>query len=366
MAEDLRTTVEFLTSIEGRLEILEALDDQSLSQEEMSDRPVSEKTVERWLDDLIARGWIEQSEGQYRVSTTGRTILQGYEQIRSSVPQEALANGSEDASNAEIREQIAFIASSENRLRVLRALQNQIVQQNELAQQLSVSRTTVHRRTRDLEDQDWIREVTGSEQYELTTHGDELLEAYEDVSEMVETVRDAEAFLSALTADQIEIPVEVLEAGRVVVASPENPHTPVMDFLQNLRFDDTVRFRSMAPVVSEVYNTEIGEYVGSDIQMELIIDESTLDTSKSKNPEGLEDALGAGNLELYLHPGDVSFGLVIFNDEMAMMGAFDEEGNHRAGLIGEDETAVNWMIDVYKMYKQDVQQVEHIPREASP
>lgn len=36
-----------------------------------------------------------------------------------------------------------------------------------------------------------------------------------------------------------------------------------------------------------------------------------------------------------------------------MLGAFDEEGNHRGSLTGTDASLVNWIDEIYKRYKRE-------------
>lgn len=366
MSPNPRSTVEFLTTSEGRLEVLEGLQEEPLAQSKiLEQRSESKKTVQRWLGDLVEWDWIEQHRCLYRPTTLGKVIHRTYKKHESAVTQIGQAPNSEISSGTNFRKDIAFIAGSENRPRVFRALQSQPARQSELVDNLSISRTTIHRCIRDFEEREWVEKAMSSGQYQLTSRGEMLLHTYNELTEASEIIYETEPFLSSLTGDHLEIPLEVLNAGIVAVASPDEPHAAVVDFLQNLRFEETAHFRSMTPVVSQVYNKEIEAYLGSDIQMELIIDKPVLEASKSKNLDGLETAIETENIELYLHPGRVSFGLGIFNDEMAMMGAFDEDGNHRAGLVGEDDTVVDWMVDVYDMYKQEAKQLTEIPEEVA-
>lgn len=362
MSETVRTAIEFVTGSEGRRQILEGLQQDSLNQDDLHDQvSLSKKTTKRHLDELIGRDWIEQRDNQYELTSVGNLI---YRECRcTSGSHSEQANESETANEKDLKEGIRLIAGSKGREQVFRALGDQPARQSELDQRLSASRSTIHRCIRDFEKQGWIRKKASSGQYEITTAGEELANTYDELTDSISVIQEAEPFLSSLVDDRLEFPIDVLEAGMVSVSSRDEPHTAVTDFLRNLRFEDTTHFRSMAPVVSQVYNKEIEDYVGSNVKLELIIDESVLTTSKSKNPGGLETAIETENIELYLHPGPVSFGLGIFNDEMAMLGAFDEDGNHRAGLIGNDEIVVDWMMEVYETYKKEAEHLTDIPDE---
>lgn len=94
--------------------------------------------------------------------------------------------------------------------------------------------------------------------------------------------------------------------------------------------------------------------------MELIIDESSLALSASKSPDSLNTARTVENIDLYIHPTEVPFGLMIVDDKRGMLGAFDENGNHRGSLAGTDEAIINWLEDVYTQYKTDAQHISEI------
>ena len=243
------------------------------------------------------------------------------------------------------REHIAFLAGSENRVRILEALHERPQRQCELTEACGLSRSTVHRALDGLTGREWIRE--DGRQYRLTAGGEFVLGQYRALERSIERVERWGSFLNRLGDAATTLPPTALDEAAVIVSSPEDPHAAMTHFADVLGSSSAETFYGISPVVSPVLNEAAQSLIESGTRMELIIDGSVLDTSRTSYPDALEDAHTLENFELYLSPKDLSSGLAIL-DERVLVGTYDERGVLCECLDGTDEALVAWASERYE------------------
>jgi predicted transcriptional regulator len=356
MATPSQTDIQLLADPKNHA-VLEEVPSHPLTREELANRlSSSESAVGRRLSDFADRDWVVGSEGGFRITTVGRHVLREYDRCQSSVEDEIDELDVDEGSG----ELIGYFADSPKQACVLLALGDGPARQNELVTRSSVSRSTVGRAIDTFQDWGLVRNDASTGGYALTDAGEQIVSAYDDLEWAIEVINERKSFLLLLRANGLDIPIDVLSAAQVMVASREEPHTAVVRFMERMAEESPSGFRSMSPVVSGVYNQTIEPFVPTGMDMELILDKSALALSASDFSDDLDTALKAGNIDIYVHPSGIPFALMIIDERRGMLGAFDEDGNHRGSLAGTNGTLVEWMGRVYEQYKREARHISEV------
>jgi predicted transcriptional regulator len=252
------------------------------------------------------------------------------------------------------REQVAFLVGSEHRVAVMTALRSGSARPCELERTLVASRATVQRALSGLCDRGWVEKRAG--EYRLTGAGLLVYRAYEQLTDVVETVEDVGRPLSLLDSVTAELPVTALRDATATTATSKTPHAPIERYAALLEDSDVDRLRGICPVLSPVFNEVHRPLFDDDVPIELIIDEQTLDAAEDLTPDDHAAALDADSFTL-LVVEEIDFGMALFA-EQAMIAAYDDQGRFRAALDTDTGPFVSWAEDLYDGYRSDARILE--------
>lgn len=253
------------------------------------------------------------------------------------------------------REHVAFLVGSDNRIEILETLRERPCRQCELIRACGLSRSTVHRTLDGLSAREWIRNEGG--EYRLTAGGQFVLDRYAALETAIERVEEWGPFLNRLGDVAATLPLAALDDATMVATTPENPHAAVRHVADAFAESRAETFRGITPVVSPVTNEAARKLVESGADMELLIDDSVLDTSRADYSDALEDAYTLSNFALYLSPDALTFGLTILDDRV-LISAYDERGVLRECLDGTDDALAAWARDTYEEYRAAAERVD--------
>lgn len=252
------------------------------------------------------------------------------------------------------REDVAYLVGSACRVATLRVLADEPMRPSAIAEQVSCARETAQRNLAGFVNRDWVEKDDAH--YQLTLAGHMVLNRYGQLERTVESARRLTVFLSNVGAVIDRADPELLAEQRVTTSTPENPHAPIERWL-NLVDGEVSEYYGITPIVSQVFNEAAAEAIGPDTHMELIIDDSVLETSKERFPEALELGMELEQFTLFVDPSDLDFGLAIV-DEHVWLAAYDELGNVVASVDGDDGRFVEWALDCYEQYRERAHCVE--------
>ena len=246
------------------------------------------------------------------------------------------------------REQVAFLVGSEHRLAVMEALREGSARPCGLERSLTASRATVQRALSGLEERGWVEKRDG--EYHLTAAGLFVLRAFDDLTEVVETVADVGDPLALFDGLTTDLPVEALRSARMTAADATTPHAPIERYAALLDGADVDRLRAVCPVSSPVFNEVHRPLVEDRVSIDLVIDEETLAAARQVAPETHAAALDDDLFSLYVVDADLSFGVSLF-DGVAVVGAYDDQGRFRACLDGRDDALVEWATSLFEEHR---------------
>ena len=241
------------------------------------------------------------------------------------------------------REHVEFLAASPNRRALLELLGEEPHRPSTLTDAGSFSRSTVHRNLDAFVERGWVRK--DGQRYDLTAVGERILDRYGSLLDAVEAVHDHRPLYDHLDDGSATLPFAAVDEGTVVTASAGAPHAPLSHYAAALADVEADTLYGVTPIVSQVLNDASSRFVESETEIELVLDESSLETSREEYPDAFTTARQAPDLTLYV-TDDVSFGLSIFA-ERVFVGAYDDDGRLRALLDGTNEPLREWALDRY-------------------
>jgi predicted transcriptional regulator len=246
------------------------------------------------------------------------------------------------------REDIAFLVGSDCRVGMLRALSDESLGPSTLADTVSCARETAQRNLAGFVDRDWVEKADGT--YRITAAGQMVLETYTRLERTVESAKQLSVFFANCDDIVAEVDPELLAEQTITTSTPDHPHAPIERWLRLV--DGVVdEYYGITPIVSRVFNQAAENAIGPGTEMELIIDESVLETSQERFPDALELAFDLEQFTLWIAPDELDFGLAVVDDAV-WLAAYDEMGNVVASVDGDDDRFVAWARDCYEKHRE--------------
>lgn len=219
-----------------------------------------------------------------------------------------------------VAELVTVVARRE---RLLAALHESPQPKCDLVQTLDVSRSTVDRAIRRLENEGLVERCMSG--YGLTVVGRLIFEEYQTFTERIGGLLDASPGIDALPADTPLDPTALVDA-TVTVAERATPYRPGDRHLELLRASDRVRLLSTA--VGPRYVEAVREaVVERGVSVRLGVTTAVGERLVTQHADVLGDTLATGGLELreldteppfslgvFDRPTDTAFGVLIYDD----------------------------------------------------
>ncbi|WP_224333365.1 helix-turn-helix transcriptional regulator [Haloprofundus halobius] len=248
---------------------------------------------------------------------------------------------------------IEFLASSPNRVAVLRALAADPSTRVRLHESTGISQPTLGRVLDGFERRGWI--AKSGRQYEITRLGALLADEFTHLLETVETIQQLATFEPRLPTELMAFDFRLFADATITV-----PHSPDV-FAHVRRVEELTNSASEVNYVTQnVYLDSIPEQrrliLEHDQRQEIIVSEAAF-AVLLQNPavaDIVRDLLDSENMTLYLHRGalPVAIGLI---DDVATILPYDEQDFPCALIETENETIRDWVsetIDDYRTHSE--------------
>lgn len=248
-----------------------------------------------------------------------------------------------------------FLADSPDRRRLLAHLVDEPGSPAELASALPLSRRSVQRHLGQFADREWVEKRDGA--YHLTTAGSLVVAEHEAYRETLAGLdAHADVFRRLPDADHAPDP-RWLEAATVTRATQDDPQAPLHRYVDAVDGLAAARVRMIAPVLSRLFHDVHADLALEGTHTELVLSADTIDRARELNPGEFEVVASVDVLDLYRHPGDVSFGLTLGGDR-ALLGAYDDDGHLHALLESAKPAFREWAEGLFEQYREAAEQVE--------
>lgn len=299
-------------------------------------------TVYRNLTRLVDPGLVRQDESAFELTAAGAIVNRTYRRTIDRIG----------------RGDLAFLASSQHRASLLRVLRNQperIAGLADLSDE-GPSRSTIQCSMSTFREQNWIIK-NGDGCYELTPSGESTIQVYQRFKNTVEQVLDKNACLRNLEAECRALPAQHLQGERIVTATPTNPfkgRNAYLNFLDDLDEDSFDYVRMFSTYFDAEFAEAFSPFIEAGVTVDIVSPEAVLGNSPSglKELKYIKQGFVADHVQWHIYPGAVPCGLVVFDDEWAVLGPADLENVSRvsASIFAADEIIIEWAATLYDEY----------------
>lgn len=234
---------------------------------------------------------------------------------------------------------------------VLQCLQEGMDDSRRIADEVAQSRSTVDRDVRLLKDDNLIRECPVG--YELTNYGGYALEIHQQATSLARL----DQLVPRLPPD---VPVTVLRSATVMETGGTLPREPVDAVVDSVKGADRVRVAvpTVVPVLAESLLAQVRD---DGLRVDLVVTVGLLDDVGGPRSEAIRTCFESEACRLRYITGDLSFGLVIVDDERTFLFVYDDQMRLLGVVANDSDTAVEWALDTFRTFRE---QSEDAPGDA--
>ncbi|MFP8957742.1 helix-turn-helix transcriptional regulator [Natrialbaceae archaeon A-CW3] len=221
----------------------------------------------------------------------------------------------------------------------------------ELANELSMARSTVHRATESLAEHDLVDKP--NEHVEHTGLGTVVAEQLQGFRTRMEAAHQLEPFLNTLDGAATDIPLERFTDVTVTTTEQRQAHVGAKRITDLIEQTDSLRMFSS--ILSPLYVDVALQEMLDGTEIEVIFDEEIIAILAERYHEEAMEAFETGRFEVGM-TDDVPFELFLFDDRMGMA-AHDDDGIARAFVESTDPAAREWAESHYAEYADEAESV---------
>lgn len=241
-------------------------------------------------------------------------------------------------SDPQVTEMLTHLA---HRGAVLQRLHEGMSNSREIAAEISKSRSSVDRDIRLLKEDDFIDESVDG--YALTPYGEFALEVY----------RAAEQLASAKTLVPhlpVSAPFALLQDATIRETGGTLPQQPVNHVSELIETSEHVKIA--APVVLSPLTEDLAERIQDEaMTVDVIVAHDVLNQLWTIYEEEVHTCLENQSCSLRETDEELSFGLVIADDETMCLGVFDDSMRLLGTITNGSEDAVEWALKTFHEYR---------------
>lgn len=245
-------------------------------------------------------------------------------------------------------EEIAFLARSVNRVRVLETLAEESLSQRELRNELLVSRATMARILTELEDRNWI--VRTGDRYDITALGEVVITEFLPLVELMVTIQRLGDVFHLLPFDEMDLSLRSFSSAEVLIPDETAPMRHMDRGMELLRNAD--EFRVIGRTALPAYVEAIRERtVAGDLRFEGILAAGFV-REVADHPSMLDDFQEIVDAGGTLHQYDDSVPYNVFvADGTVFFWLCSSDGTEQAALVSSDRAVRSWAEETFEAYR---------------
>ncbi|WP_394741944.1 helix-turn-helix transcriptional regulator [Natronococcus roseus] len=246
---------------------------------------------------------------------------------------------------------VAYLTRSHHRTTALVALAERPRTRADLRELTGVSRSTIGRTLRALEDRGWIARTDHC--YETTPLGAFVAAGMRELLDRVETERKLRGIWVWFPDEVRRLPLESFSEAVVTIPTVDDPYRPVNRFISLLRETDRFRFVGFELALLEPCRDELCGQVVDGMAAEVIDPPSVVSYIQRTYPEQSARTLASGNLTVLIHEELPEYGLSLFDERVGICGYHPDSGTVRAFVDTDDPTIREWAVSTYEGYRRE-------------
>jgi predicted transcriptional regulator len=252
---------------------------------------------------------------------------------------------------------VAFLAGSENRVRVLQALAEDAHTRSELVDASGSSRPTVSRILSAFDERGWIRERNGL--YEATPLGTMVAAAFDSLESATETAQHLDDLLPYLPVDTMDFDLRHLRDATIVRQSSGDPLAPIRYGIELIRSSSRAYGVSRA-LLPEMVNVGADTVEEHGLDISIVADIHAFQQPAQAADAGYRDAIDRfasdDRIDLYAH-ADVPHIVGVLDDDVVVL-ATDDRGVVHATIVSDHPVVREWADGLYETYRADAVPVD--------
>lgn len=253
---------------------------------------------------------------------------------------------------------IAYLARSTNRVRLLDALATGSFTRSDLEDLTGIARTTIGRIVNELEERGWVVRTSNGE-YTATPTGEQAVTEFVPLVESMAVIRKLGDTVAWLQTDAVSIDFHHFSDATVRRPESTDPMAPTACYAEGLRdADEFYCLVSVAPPVS-VENVMVEEVVEQNLTVEHVISESEF-AYLHDHPERLahwREYIEAG-ANVYRYDGTVSCNLVILDETVYIAKSHGEYGEPYTLIMSDNDVVRSWAQEVIETYRAESKRLD--------
>lgn len=227
---------------------------------------------------------------------------------------------------------------------------------HELQEHLDVSRPTVHRVTRALEDRKLV--VRTDEGCSLTALGETITAALDEFEHATETAERLAPVLGAVVGQDPPFDPVAFADATITLAEPGNPYRPVERFMELMEVSKTLRGLDPAPI-NPLHVEEVYTRVRDGMDTDAVFSPEAIRSLLTTHPNRMATVFESGHLTLRTH-SNLPFGLTLCDDRVGVGIYGNDAGLLRTYIDTDAPAAREWAKDIYMDYRAEATELtEH-------
>lgn len=250
-------------------------------------------------------------------------------------------------------EDIAYLARSANRVRLLDELVSGASTRSDLTERTGIARTTVGRIVKEFEERGWVERTAGGG-YTATPTGRQVVAEFTPLVDSMTVIRILGETVAWFQATEQQISLHHLRDATVWRPERTDPMAPTAAYMDDLR--TAAEFHCLvgvAPPISFEKAMQDG-VVERGMRVEHVISESEY-TYLRDDPERSKrwrEYIGAG-ANVYRYDGTVSINLVVLDATVYIAKSQSDYGEPYTVIESDDEVVRSWAHEVIETHKAD-------------
>ena len=246
-------------------------------------------------------------------------------------------------------EDIAFLATSPNRVGVLEALVEGPRDRHDLQAELGISQPTASRILRDLRDREWI--VRRGSEYELTRVGDLTFTAFMDLYEQLDTIHHLSGVAPMLPEEGFDFDLARLRTADVVrIAEGESGLARTHETAQLASADHVRILTAFTP--RQGVKTVWRQVTEEDQRFELVIENGTIPGIRADADlaRWTRELLASDNAEIYRYDETIAYP-VLLTDDTVHLALPKDDATGGAWISTDDEVVLDWATATFEEHR---------------
>ena len=253
-------------------------------------------------------------------------------------------------------DQIAFLARSSTRVRVLEELSNSgPTTRSACRERLDASRSTVTRALSSLEARGWIE--SDGRSYELTPVGEIVATSFLELVEDLEVTADLRPFLEWFPYGATDLDLADLRDANVTAASEADPYAPARR--QSELLGAVTEFRGFLPALDREGSELVHERItAGQLRAEVVVSSAVADALSTADYAHLHrEMLETGRLTLFVVDDELPYYIGLTGRGAVHVGVQGDDGFPRALVVTETDGARAWAESVYDACVSDAREL---------